>query len=1761
MKIFLILRKAFLITVSTIALISSSVLNAQGPNALEAASFEPVDATDMVNLVTGDLSYVLPLLNVPSPEGGYPIALSYHSGIPLDLEASWTGLGWNLNPGAINRNVNGLPDDWGISLSNSFFYDAGWTEDYYDFGIGANIYGVNVGLGVYWGSNKTFGGSVSFGIGNFSANIEAGTRGIGVGGQLGFLSANISTNGLGLGVGLNNSYGGGGINLNYGFNSGISSTASIKMGGATGISLNSNQGMSGSLGGLGGGLSRSSSTASAGDYAVTIQTKGIDLDLLLFRIRAGRTRVKYDLLKDTDETVTGILNPYDALKDQSGNYLYNLDVPGNMDVVSNIAYDETVSPISLINQTEQAELTHLLYPAFDNYTLTAQGISGSIRPQFNELIRLSTTEKNGSGGIDKVFKLNGSVDNTIISNQQNLDINLNNGVSFYFKNTHTSFLRTNISSFSFGGGGTIENVFNNTQAIESTTFSSTLTPNGQQTVNSNGRKRDGQFIETFTNSDVNANNTNGWFIEAKNINRLNTNLFPSIGIGGFRVTALDGKVYHYSLPVYNFELYYKNFHEETNEDENFFLNSKEEQFATHWLLTAITGPDYVDSNNDGELDESDYGYYVEFEYGKWTDGYIWKGATGDYDTVKGNGINPDTYEYYRGRKQIYYLDAIKTRTHTAYFVKSKRKDAKGEEYQYYDSKITSSSYNILNHTKNFSGNKRSFIPLSYSEDLPIQINNPNNSGGIGNVYSHHGFYSRYFYADFPKHEVLKLDKIILVSNSMLQENNLIVNKSYGQPLSNLNTAYFYNNGSVRIEDSTYGSESINSCSPGNSSICLEAFAYNDQVFYKENDFTLEEIDIHLSHNVLDVNDIVNSDIELYAQKVIEFDYDNNYKLASNSYNSDAPNHGKLTLNGVINKGKGGAQIVPAYTFNYNNSSYAFDENKEDAWGYDIENPDAWSLNEIKTPLGGKIKFEYESDDIYREAIQSSRILNNGLSFHLYSGGDYLFAYITLNDHNNAVDIENFQDFRDYFEPFALSNIDLFICRKSKYGGSRRQVTLDINKENFEVIGVSENHVAMRILNDSNFWYTDDQNPNWILDRVWSLTDVTFPNGDSEGVIIRDTPINTCYKWRDGNYNNDDVTINFQISTSRVPYNKVEGGIRTKSIQVVDDNTSFQTNYYYNLKNYDENPNNSNYRSSGITSYSPSKEAKSIPYVAELPQPTVMYKNVTVESLNSKTNYEFETLEPYENSPSNLYSLGNSFKVTKDIETISGGSLLDRSKYTVHDKLNNLGRLKSKEIYNLQNQLLSKDVYNYKSNLDNHGESGVYEESYMSKSINSGGYGSQPSYFINVASRVNYPSVVESIETIKGSYSSVSNFSKHDFLTGQVLETITEDSKGNRFKTEITPAYHIDEYSQGSYSMGSKVDNITNKNMLTQQAMSKTYLEVNGQWKETGVGITTWNNQWNYLDINGVESSLPNDGLSQQFKVWRKHKSFMWDGDINEDGTYAGFLGDDDSFNWGVSNANTETVQSNSRWKNISTTTLYDHYSMPLEVRDINNNYISTRVGYNDTKVVSTSNSKHQESIYVGGEFSDESQVNMQSWMRSTTHVHTGKYSINIPSGSYYNLNAKIPKGDYKTGNYKVSMWAHKDTYQNIRIKEYNISNNSQSFNGEIVFAGDWVLMNHYLYVYNNAGTNDFNLYIHGAGGNAYIDDFRLHPVGSSMISYVYNKWDELEAILDSNNLGTRFEYDPQGRLERTYNEVIDTPVMMGGFKISTENDYRYKYQN
>jgi YD repeat-containing protein len=83
-----------------------------GPTQPEVQSFEPIGTTEMVDLFSGDFTYNIPLFEVPGPDGGYPVNLFYNSVTSGETEATMVGLGWNIGIGAINRQMQGLPDDF-----------------------------------------------------------------------------------------------------------------------------------------------------------------------------------------------------------------------------------------------------------------------------------------------------------------------------------------------------------------------------------------------------------------------------------------------------------------------------------------------------------------------------------------------------------------------------------------------------------------------------------------------------------------------------------------------------------------------------------------------------------------------------------------------------------------------------------------------------------------------------------------------------------------------------------------------------------------------------------------------------------------------------------------------------------------------------------------------------------------------------------------------------------------------------------------------------------------------------------------------------------------------------------------------------------------------------------------------------------------------------------------------------------------------------------------------------------------------------------------------------------------------------------------------------------------------------------------------------------------------------------------------------------------------------------------------------------------
>ena len=157
-----------------------------GPSQPEMATFTPAGTTELVDPFTGDFSYNIPLMDVE----GYPINIAYNSGVTMEQEASWVGLGWNLNVGTINRSVRGLPDDFkGDQISSKtnmkdlkitkvgggFSTEIFGTETGFDFQVGKNLSFINNSYKGF-GIERGFSMGPKLNIGGFSANAQKGVK-------------------------------------------------------------------------------------------------------------------------------------------------------------------------------------------------------------------------------------------------------------------------------------------------------------------------------------------------------------------------------------------------------------------------------------------------------------------------------------------------------------------------------------------------------------------------------------------------------------------------------------------------------------------------------------------------------------------------------------------------------------------------------------------------------------------------------------------------------------------------------------------------------------------------------------------------------------------------------------------------------------------------------------------------------------------------------------------------------------------------------------------------------------------------------------------------------------------------------------------------------------------------------------------------------------------------------------------------------------------------------------------------------------------------------------------------------------------------------------------------------------------------------------------------------------------------------------------------------------------------------------------------
>ncbi|MEM1323738.1 MAG: hypothetical protein AAGG75_25985 [Bacteroidota bacterium] len=1695
-----------------------------GPTAPEAMSFEPVDATDMVNLMTGDFTYNVPLLEVPGPEGGYPLSLSYHAGIKPLEDASWVGLGWNLSPGAINRAVNGYPDDHkGVTRSVEDYWQGGTTKTY-SVGVGIGIPGgpqLGLDISVSNDTYRGFGGDMglSFGVGkeyglNASIGVSVGTSGFRAGPQIGLASQA----GYGLSAGFSTDFKGGSA-----ASLGVSHRGSRS---ALGVSMSS-QGVTPSL--KAGGVSTYQHNNNSGNISTRTSGMGIAAPIGPVILSLGFRHTRY-WMHETDVVTT------------NGTLYADESHPGTLS--NGVIQDEHISfdsyslhqtDINIAQHNDPEWVQGGSYPAYDNYSVTGQGISGNIQPYIFE---------NGSLYRKQIKKSSSHRDLSFYHLRS-----FTKKVNFRFVNDFSNTLQVNTPNLFL----TVNNPYSWAQSysvLNSTGYNST----DQHLAGS-------KHIEWYTNQDI-INGSATTLMDYPGISTTERTTHSTTNdlldqMGGVSITNESGVTYHYALPVYSFDEYSYTRKEDSQGSESWNKQHNNEPYAYTWLLTAVTGPDYVDKNDNDRVDKDDWGYWVEFEYGKWAHDYAWRSpSTGTF-----RDINEESDNFAYGKKAIYYLDAVRTRTHTALFVKDIRKDGKS---------VTD---------REDGGFLPQQAPLCYlTSQSPVLA-----------------------YLDLPI-STMRLDKILLFKNTALEENNV-----------NLNT--------VR----NHGSQ------PG------------DYVsFFKPCDLTTLTKNYHYSDNVIDVSDMGQSAMAAVmgdALKTIEFDNDH-YDLCpetANSFNEFTTLYtpaqgtltkaGKLTLKSLKYRGRNNSVIMPPLNFSYDYDSptthnYNVGSSSQSIW-IGGANPD-W--------VGDMVKYTYGGKDYYMLLtgfFGSSNFnivpLGENIPHSSHSGaGGY-----TLVKTKNAPFSDSKYDYWGFYKPDftqgsdvspgniaripttkSVRNTDAWSLRSIE---SSLGATIDVEYENKKY--------------EENVWQKYDQINFNKVTRINGDTqlelefhdDIDLQDAFAVGDVVKFTGyrifINGGYPTY---YIEDDTPLTVQsVSSDKLvtnnPFSSIYhlggigflkfmrsgeaygNGLRAKSITVNGDGNSRTTIYNYDDGCISYNPSSLEYiEPTGIplaTVYEhlfKKDLSKVIAMARELPAPAVMYETVSIsEEYNGVT---------VPGSRRYTFQVPKEDMVTIDYSTIQYGSTsgypdveeLSERNITLKDKTAQIGNLLKVEILNGQGLVTSRTENDYtddesgesESDYDAYNDQGIIHQAFHEMRTKHTGNEDHRYIKAVVSMRQEFPSILKSTSNYSQNLTTVTKHTKYDFYSGQLLETETENHRDEFYRQESIPAYK--KYDQ----MGLKVNNISNRHMLSQTAYTQTS-EID-DWGGTILGVlnaeaTTWNDDWDYRTPTsyGYYNDIPS--VVTPDKIWRKHKQLVWRSPVNPDGTMTTNPNtSDQDVNWLASSP----ISSN--WEAVNTFTRYDRYSKPLEAVDMDDNYASVKMGYDESLIIATNGKARYTEFafssaedydpntgFFGGEvLKGSGSVNTLPHAQGVSH--TGQHILGLDNGEEgfifkARIGTDVEQFSTRGRRYRASVWwlpngPGVDLDQGKLFYRIETSTGGILHSGSQVLspdydrkAGNWHQLN--LDIEIPSGYNNHYLVVGVRNDNStayelYFDDFRFYPSDAPFKAYVYDKeTDELTFILDENNMFTQFEYNDKGQLIRTYIETTENPK---GKRLQTEHDYHYK---
>ncbi|MBX2828554.1 MAG: hypothetical protein KTR22_10330 [Flavobacteriaceae bacterium] len=693
-----------------------------GPSQPEFNAFTPIGTSDMVNLSSGDFNYNIPVMDI----GGYPINLAYDSGVTMDQEASWVGLGWNLNVGQINRQVRGIPDDFkgdGIRYENNL-------RDNTTVGVNGDIrfpiYGydfldLSIGLGVQFNNYHGITYNASFG-----PSFDIGTR--------------ESTN-AGFQLGLTS---GGGVSVSPS----VSLFQTKKEGdkyfresliGGLGVTYDSQQGLT----------SLNINTPIKNPLYKLNGKQNISLglplnDYLTFtpsnELSYNSTNLSLSLGLGF-EWCFGIEGPQGQLTGWLNNqHLKNDERDKTMPAFGYENTENSVAGQSILDFNREKdrivnENTKALAPTnytYDNYVVMGQGLQGGFRPCRSQVGNLynNYVVSEGFGGslgveVGGPLIFHGGLDievnpsssssgrwedsnnvalNSFIYDSENPTQNADYE-PYYFKMSgdmssdaeyalgHNNFYDIRPLKIGIGGSRFKRKTKNYYQAK---TYNSSNSPVYQNVslgkIKRQNREKRSTAIQQITN------------LEAESIGLIQHRLsMPDHHTAGFSVLNEDGSRYIYGETTYNTKKIEATFNiaegatpncasglvgyslgDNSNANDNgrdhYFNRITTPEYASNFLLTGVVSSDYEDLTDNG-ITQDDLGTYTKIEYATEVPSYRWRTPLEQNAASYNAGLNTDHIDqkanYVYGEKELKYIKSIETKTHIAIFELSDRLDGLG----------------------------------------------------------------------------------------------------------------------------------------------------------------------------------------------------------------------------------------------------------------------------------------------------------------------------------------------------------------------------------------------------------------------------------------------------------------------------------------------------------------------------------------------------------------------------------------------------------------------------------------------------------------------------------------------------------------------------------------------------------------------------------------------------------------------------------------------------------------------------------------------------------------------------------------------------------------------------------------------------------------------------------------------------------------------------------------------------------------------------